>query len=404
MKVLVIDNSHFYKTPNGNYYTPSIYNNDFFQRYLEVFEEVRFVAKTKYVDEIDESKYIFVNIKGLEIYELPWYQGLRGLIWKFPKLLIKYINVMKGCDCYIYRVAQIESYLTYLLGRRNRKAYAVEVVNDPSTFVDVVGIFKRINIKMLKIMASKANGASYVTENILQELYPSRSKLTGESESYFEEHYSSVELYESDLKGARKYKETIRKMKIVHISNAINSDTKGHTTVIDVIKKLVQSNYEVEVDFIGDGTFVEYLKEYAKTLKVENKVNFIGRLSSKESVLAYLNKCDLFLYPTHAEGLPRVLIEAMAVGLPCLSTMIAGIPELLENKYLFSPNDSEGFAIEIMRLFDNPLELESMSEKNNKIAQKYVKEKLYTRRTNFYFKLRALAERNLRIKNNNLKT
>ena len=94
----------------------------------------------------------------------------------------------------------------------------------------------------------------------------------------------------------------------------------------------------------------------------------------------------------------------MAVGLPCLSTMIAGIPELLENKYLFSPNDSEGFAIEIMRLFDNPLELESMSEKNNKIAQKYVKEKLYTRRTNFYFKLRALAERNLRIKNNNLKT
>ena len=143
---------------------------------------------------------------------------------------------MKGCDCYIYRVAQIESYLTYLLGRRNRKAYAVEVVNDPSTFVDVVGIFKRINIKMLKIMASKANGASYVTENILQELYPSRSKLTGESESYFEEHYSSVELYESDLKGARKYKETIRKMKIVHTWNVINSDTKGHTTVIDGLK------------------------------------------------------------------------------------------------------------------------------------------------------------------------
>jgi glycosyltransferase involved in cell wall biosynthesis len=393
MKVLVVDNAHLYKTPDGKYYTPSIYNYEFFQRYLNIFDEVRFVSKTKHVTSIDESKFLLVSREGLEIYELPWYQGVKGLLRNVFKLFARYRNVFEGCDCYILRVAQIESYLAYILGNKQRKPYAVEVVNDPATFTDVNGVFKTINCYILSIIVGKANGASYVTEYTLQNLYPSTARKNGENENFFESYYSSVELEERDIRAPKQYGNTKKKYEIVHVSNSINGDTKGHSTLLKAIKLVVTKGYDISLTFIGDGSFVPLFKKYANDLGIGDKVNFIGRLHSRGEVLEKLSRSDLLVYPTHMEGLPRCVIEAMSVGLPCISTPIAGIPELLAEKYLFDPSDSKGFAEEIIRLISNPDELEKMSFDNVEVARRYTKDKLKKRRNSFYHKLRKLAEK-----------
>ena len=56
------------------------------------------------------------------------------------------------------------------------------------------------------------------------------------------------------------------------------------------------------------------------------------------------------MFPTQAEGLPRGILEAMAVGMPVLSTPVGGIPEIIEKDYLFSPFDAEAFANKICYL------------------------------------------------------
>jgi hypothetical protein len=95
-----------------------------------VFEEVCFLVKTKYVDSIDTDNYLLTSGEGLEIFELPWYQGLKAMLRLMDKLILRYRKACDGCDCYIFRIAQIESYLTFMLGKKRGKPFAVEVVND----------------------------------------------------------------------------------------------------------------------------------------------------------------------------------------------------------------------------------------------------------------------------------
>ena len=114
---------------------------------------------------------------------------------------------------------------------------------------------------------------------------------------------------------------------------------------------------------------------------------FTGLLPSPNNVRDELVKSDIFVFPTRAEGLPRAVIEAMAVGLPCLSTPVNGIPELLDNDFMFEPDDVDGFANKIIELIQNPSMLEQISKKNIEKSKEYSWDKLSYRRTKFYEKL-----------------
>ena len=314
MKVLVVGNAHLYKTPNGKYYTPTIYSYEFFERYLQVFENEK------------------------------------------------------------------------------KKPYAVEMVNDPATITDMSRIALKINIALSKIIIKNANGVAYVTENYLQKLYPSKANKNGQCEKYFETYYSSIDLSVNDIKKAKKYIDTKKSFEIIHVSNAINSNIKGLKTFIEALQLVNEFGYNVTGCCIGDGNKLDDFKKYAKVLKVDGKIEFVGRLKNKSEVLDRLSKSDMLVLPTFMEGLPRTIIEAMSTGLPCISTPIAGIPELLNQKYLLDPNDSEGFANEIVRLIENPAELEAMSLNNIEISKKYTKDKLTLKRSCFYKKIKKLAE------------
>jgi glycosyltransferase involved in cell wall biosynthesis len=390
MKVLVVDNAYIYRTPDGKYYTPAIYGYDFFQRYLNVFEEVRFAAKTKHVDSIDVSKHLLVSGPNLEIFELPWYQGFRDMIKNIFKLIPRYMKAWKGCDCYIFRVAQIESYLTYIFAKK--KPFAVEVVNDPASWDDMHWLFKSLNLKMFKYMINKANGVSYITKKYLQDRYPKEKKFR--NQFYFEASYLTLDIDTSSIKHPKKFSEITKNINIVHVSNIIGDEKKGHKTVIDVVKKLIESGYNANVKFIGDGPGVSFFKKYTNELNLSQNINFVGRIYDKFELLEEISKCDLFLFPSHSEGLGRVNIEAQAAGLPCLASNVGGIVELFDNKYLFDPLDVEGFANKIIRLINNPSEMEEMSMANIENAKKYTKEIMIEKRNEFYGKLRKLVENN----------
>ncbi len=396
MEVLVVADAHFYKTPDGKYWAKTIYSYNFWERYLEVFDKVAVVSRTKHLDMIDTENYLRVDGPNLRVIELPFLRGMKDYIRHYFELRKAAKHSIEGAATAIFRLPSVVSSVVLEFYRKTGKPYSIEVVADPYDAYSKNKIAQKYYTEKLKQAALNANGVSYVTQYYLQTQYPSTAYLKGETPEKFESYYSTINLNTNYFSKPRKYDLKKSKYTIVHTANSINSESKGHRTVIKTVKKLRENNFNVEVVFIGDGTKRNDFECLAKDYGIEDYVRFTGLLPSPGDVRKVLLMGDIFVFPTKAEGLPRAVIEAMAVGLPCLSTPVNGIPELLSKNYLFDPMDVDGFTQKIMKLINNPNELNKMSEENIQKAKEYTNEKLSKRRKIFYQKLLNISKKDLK--------
>ena len=336
-------------------------------------------------DEVKKRGYIKMSGPGFSLYPLKWYQGIKELLFTLPSLIRQCRKAGEECDRILYRAPQVESYLTYLFAKTKGIPYAVEVVIDPGTMFS--GFLTKLNIWILKRMIFKANGVSYVTKHYLQNLYPCQAILKEQTQNYFTEYYTSGAI-ERVVDFPRIYPSPNKTFTLLHVANSISTETKGHRSFIRVIKYLVDNGCDVCGVCIGEGSKVEEFKNLAESLEIGKRIHFIGRIGEKEKLYQKMEECDLMLFPTSAEGLPRVLIEAMSRGLPCLSTPVCGIPELLESQFLFEKDNITGFGEKIKYLITHPEELNAMSKRNLTVAKEYLQSALEERRTKFYQNLR----------------
>lgn len=391
MKILLVDSIHLYKNENGQYFTPSIYNSVFLNRYYNVFGKFSIIAKTKKSDlnSLNINDLILIDSNLVNVIELPFYKGIFGLFsnWiSISTLLLKYMNQFDG---FIFRIAQIESYMVYLILSNLRIPHLAEVVNDPKTIIKMP-ILKQINLFLFKTIIKSALAVSYVTHTYLQNIYSPNNSRDVNSRIY-ETNYSSVELNPDDIKFPRNYSKVLTHISIIHISNTMHKDLKGHITLIKTLKLLIKNSYSVQCTIIGDGDYKRYYEKLVKKLKIFNSVVFVGNIKDRKIINEYIDKADFFIYPTKMEGLPRVLIEAMARGIPILSSPIAGIPELINENYLFK-NDPKLYFNKIKYLVENYHILNEMSKENITKSQSFLSSLLNEKRSYFYSILKKEIE------------
>ena len=130
------------------------------------------------------------------------------------------------------------------------------------------------------------------------------------------------------------------------------SPEKGQTGLLRVLARLLTRHPHVRLRLIGDGPDGANLKALADELGVASSVTFAGRLP-EDDALAEIAQSDLLVVPSFMEGLPIVLMEAMALGVPVVASGVAGIPELVEDGttgLLFSPSNWNELEQQIERL------------------------------------------------------
>ena len=395
LKVSVVSDAHLFRTPDNKYWcNTAMHGYLFWKRYLDVFEEVNVVARVKDIgfDELKKNKYISADGKGVFIKALPFIRGIKGYALHYHKMNLACKKISYDADCAIFRVPSIPAYLFLKEYKKRKKPFAAEVVIDPEDEYSSLPLMKYVSVQALKKCCKNANGVSYVTQFYLQSKYPSRHSLEKRNKNYFESYYSSIDLSKEFFYFDRIYKKQIEELNIIHVANSINNENKGHHVLLEIVSRLKKMNIIANITFIGNGDLIKKYILEAEDLGISNPVMFTGYVSSKTEIRNYLISSDIFVFPTRAEGLPRALIEAMATGLPCLSSKVDGIPELLDDEYMFLPDDIDGYVRKIAELLNNPHELEIMGRKNIKKAREYESEKLRERRVEFYNKLRAVAE------------
>ena len=141
---------------------------------------------------------------------------------------------------------------------------------------------------------------------------------------------------------------------------------------------------DFEIVMVGDGRHAEQMKALAGRLGVKDRTQFVPRLPFGKAIFDFLDKVDLFVMPSRAEGLPRALLEAMARGCPCIGSNVGGIPELLAADDLVPPNDPEALARKIMEVTADPERMKTMSARNLARAKEFDPEVLRDMRLAFY--------------------
>lgn len=142
---------------------------------------------------------------------------------------------------------------------------------------------------------------------------------------------------------------------------------------VDILLKataIVNEKMKVRLSIIGDGMERKELENLARTLNIENIVTFYGQ---QVDVKPYLKNASLFVYPSTCQEVFGIsIVEAMAFGIPCISNMVGGIPEVIENGksgYLcktFSENELAENICKIL-ISDNT----SIIEEGRKVARKF---------------------------------
>lgn len=104
---------------------------------------------------------------------------------------------------------------------------------------------------------------------------------------------------------------------------------KGHLQLLEAVAGLVAEGIAVKVTLVGDGSMRAVIEERIRELRLENNIQLAGWLSGAQVRQEILASRALVL-ASFAEGLPVVLMEALALGRPVIATWVAGIPELVE--------------------------------------------------------------------------
>lgn len=135
-------------------------------------------------------------------------------------------------------------------------------------------------------------------------------------------------------------KEESDEFKILFVSRLI--ERKGLQFIIPELKR-IQDNIHKKIKLIvvGDGPYRGTLEQIAQENNVSGMIQFVGQ-KEKDGIVPYYQNADLFILPSAKEGMPNVVLEAMACGLPIVMTSCEGSKELITDNGIISSLDDFG--------------------------------------------------------------
>ena len=149
---------------------------------------------------------------------------------------------------------------------------------------------------------------------------------------------------------------------------------KGCPLLLEAIARLREKGRDLRLTLVGDGPLRASLEQQARRLGIADRIIFAGWKTQGE-LRGLCAASDLCVLVSLAEGLPVVLMEAMAAAVPCIAPRLSGIPELIRDGIdgiLFTPSNVDELAAAMARLMDDgDLRYSMARSSRNRVTDKY---------------------------------
>lgn len=152
----------------------------------------------------------------------------------------------------------------------------------------------------------------------------------------------------------------------------------GIDNAIRALAKVQAADVSVRLLIAGSGPAKDDLVQLAMDLGVAEQIEFVGRLD-RDGIVALYGGADAMLNPTHVDNMPNSVLEALACGLPVISTDVGGVPYILTHEktgLLVPPADPEALASAILRLGDDETLRQRLRDNGLDQVQQYTWERV----------------------------
>ena len=145
------------------------------------------------------------------------------------------------------------------------------------------------------------------------------------------------------------------------------SPQKGHRYFLEAAARVLKALPESRFLIIGDGPLKRHLEEFATSLGIGGAVSFLGY---REDIVDLMRLSDVIVISSIREGLPYVLLEALALAKPVVATRVGGVPEVVKDKvtgFLVPPQDAKALAEAVIHLLSDRKEAKRVGEEGREL-------------------------------------
>ncbi len=408
MQLTIALEQRFYRTPDGQYWTASLYPRSFWSRYLMVFDRVKILARVHEGPSVAET-WKRVDGDGVSFAPIPAYVGPWSFLRSSTNVRAVVARAVADDSAILLRVPGLAATLACSEMGQGRP-YGVEVVSDPHEAFSpganshpLRPFFRWWFSRIVKAQCRGAACSLYVTQQALQRRYPPAAqqvrRLAEQRRETFTVGVSDVELPDAAfapdndlLHGLPSRADVGRNGRFrIAFVGTLDAEYKGVDVLIAAFARCALGGLDAELTIIGTGRHKPVLESMARRLGVLDRLKFLGSLPAGEPIRRHLDASDLFVLPSRVEGLPRSLIEAMARGLACIGTRVGGVPELLPEYATITPGSTDELAAKILEFAGDPTRRAQLGAQNLATARRYHEDLLQPRRIAFYQRLRELT-------------
>ncbi len=383
MKLLVAISSRYYRTPDGRIWSKTAYDRDMWCEVQEAFAEVMILTRVLPAGAIPQGARP-ADGPGITYVALPEWRS-----WKAPlqlnRLYKKAAAAVSECQAAVIHSPSLEAELAFYCARKYGKPLSVECRGEQSLSpqywksrgVLLADLLAKYHIGQLKRHLSAAWGCVFVAKQ-LHAKYASYMKKGARSEVI-----SDIRLPGICFSSPRRAQDCTKlPVKMINVGRL--EAQKDQATLIKAcaaLNGMGLSHWELHL--VGEGPLQNRLERLARSLQVSEKVIFHGFVPWGKALFCLLDEMDIFVLSSISEGMPRALIEAMARGLPCISTDVSGAGELLGRESLIPCGRPDLLAARVAETIASPQVLNRLSRQCWSRAQDFRPEGLRNRKIQF---------------------
>jgi len=262
------------------------------------------------------------------------------------RVLCKVVKVSRNVDLWLFPIGAESQLPAMLIARLLGKSpvlaltsFTARMLDGKNNIVSKLALcFARINLNLAKKIVVKSE--RHIGEWNLQK---HRHKI-----SVAHHHFFDLDKFKA------KRAITERGSLIGYIGRL--SEEKGITNFMSAIPKIVERDDKIEILIGGDGPLRAKVEQSLDKQNLNNRIRFVGWIPHNE-MPSHLNELALFVLPSYTEGLPFIMLEAMACGTPVLAISVGAIPDVIKDEktgFILEDNSPRCIARNVIRALNHP--------------------------------------------------